>query len=111
MPNLCYIGGVKKKYYYRIKKLKNRNKIDNKNAEVSRISCKEYDDNTKNKNLGKIKPKIGSKVIIIIKPYYLYNCKTGIVKKILTKRKFHTKGHKVILENDIIGRTLKIINL
>ena len=125
MSDLFYVGGGNKnRYYYKIKKPDNPKKsknpktskntkknIINVKAEVSRISCKEYDDRTKNKNLGKVKPNIGSKVIIITKPYHQYNCMTGIVKRVLTNKMIHTRGHKVMLENGIIGRTLKVINI
>jgi uncharacterized repeat protein (TIGR03833 family) len=54
-------------------------------------------------------PRIGDKVIIIIKPYQEYNCKTGIVDRLLTKKQIHTRGHKVILHTGDVGRTLKIL--
>jgi len=52
-------------------------------------------------------PKVGDKVTIIIKPYK-DNCSTGIVKDVLTKKKNHTRGCKVRLQNGKIGRVLKI---
>ena len=45
-----------------------------------------------------IKPRIGDKVIINIKPYN-NNLHKGRVVKVLTKSKYHPKGHKVILHN------------
>jgi uncharacterized repeat protein (TIGR03833 family) len=48
-------------------------------------------------------PKIGEKVQIAIKPYKGKIAK-GIVKKVLTKVKYHTRGHKVLLESGEIGR-------
>ena len=54
-------------------------------------------------------PRIGDKVIIIIKPYQEYNCKTGIVDRLLTKKQIHTRGHKVMLHTGEVGRTLKIL--
>ena len=48
-------------------------------------------------------PKIGDKVKIAIKPYKGKTA-TGIVKKVLTKVKYHTRGHKVLLESGEIGR-------
>jgi uncharacterized repeat protein (TIGR03833 family) len=103
-----YIVGGKNKIYMRIKKIKNLNtgKI---NADVSRISCRDYDDPNKNKNIGRIIPQVGDKVIIIIKPYHEFNCKTGIVDKVLTKKSIHTRGHKIKLHTGQVGRTLKIL--
>ena len=115
MSDFFYTGGNRKNtYYYKIKNITKKNdkyKKDKKEVKVSRISCQEYDDSKKNKNLGKVKPNIGSKVIIIIKPYHKYICITGIVKKVLTKKNIHTRGHKVILNNGKIGRILNIIKL
>lgn len=102
-----YITGGSKKIYMRIKKKKNKSgKIS---ADVSRISCQEYDDPKKNKSLGRIIPKVNDKVIIIIKPYHNYTCITGVVDKVLTRRPTHTRGHKVKLQSGVIGRTLKIL--
>jgi uncharacterized repeat protein (TIGR03833 family) len=103
-----YIVGGKTKTYMRIKKVKdiNTGKIT---ADVSRISCRDYDDPKKNKNIGRIMPQVGDKVIIIIKPYHEFNCKTGIVNRILTKKLIHTRGHKVALHTGQVGRTLKIL--
>lgn len=117
MSDLYYTGGtMKNRYYYKIQNISKKKEKSNtsqyqSDRKVSRISCQEYDDSTKNKNLGKIKPNIGSKVTIIVKPYHKYNCVTGIVKKVLTKKNIHTRGHKVILDNGLIGRTLKVIKL
>jgi uncharacterized repeat protein (TIGR03833 family) len=114
MNSLFYTtgGGNKQIHYYHIKKNKKKSNVSSSNkCQVKRISCQEYDDRTKNKDLGKIKPRIGSKVMIIIKPYNNYDCKIGIVKRVLTNKQIHTRGHKVMLETGIIGRTLKIINL
>jgi uncharacterized repeat protein (TIGR03833 family) len=100
-------GGGKKKRYFKITKNKTKNgKIS---AKVSRISCQKYDDPQKNTNIGRIMPQVGDKVTIIIKPYYQYNCKTGIVQDVLTRKPIHTRGHKVRLTTGEIGRTLKII--
>lgn len=98
--------------YYRIKKKKKCNGPIK--ADVSRISCKEYDDPSKNKNIGKVAPQIGDKVIVIIKPYREYKCKTGIVDRVLTKKAIHTRGHKVKIvtnTNTYIGRVLKILTV
>ena len=52
------------------------------------------------------KPKIGDKVKIIIKPYNKKIIKSGIVKRVLTKKKFHSRGHKVELKNGTVGRII-----
>ena len=55
-------------------------------------------------------PQKGNKVEIIIKPYHKKITKIGIVKDVLTKKKFHSRGHKVRLEDGTIGRIVKIIS-
>lgn len=105
-----YIVGGKKKTYMRIKKKKNKN-TGAVSAEVSRISCKDYNDPMNNPKMGRIIPRVGDKVIIIIKPYNKYICKTGIADRILTKKSIHTRGHKVILHTGEIGRVLKILTI
>ena len=102
-------GGGKHKRYFKIKKKKDK-KTGAVYGEVSRISCAEYDDPQKNPNIGRVKPKVGAKVTIIIKPYHHYNCKTGIVKDVLTSKPIHTRGHKCLLISGEIGRVLKIHN-
>ena len=110
MATLMYAtGGGKNKRYFKIKKKKNK-KTGNVSGEVSRISCAEYDNPRTNPNIGRVKPKVGARVTIIIKPYHQYNCKTGIVKDVLTSKPIHTKGHKIRLTSGEIGRTLKILS-
>ena len=47
----------------------------------------------------------GDKVKIVEKKNYDYGTLTeGIVKNVLTSKKFHPRGHKVRLKNGIIGR-------
>ena len=53
------------------------------------------------------KPSVGNKVKIAIKPYK-GKTSIGIVKKVLTKKKYHSKGHKVMLTSGIIGRITQI---
>ena len=48
-------------------------------------------------------PKVNDLVIINIKPYN-NNFYKGIVAKILTKKKVHTRGHKVRLRDGVVGR-------
>lgn len=80
-------------YFYRIEKGKTR-----------RV-CKE--EGKRNKNLKK--PKIGDIVKIIIKPYSDEVTVNGIVKRVLTKKEIHTRGHKVELRDGTIGRLVKIL--
>jgi uncharacterized repeat protein (TIGR03833 family) len=53
-------------------------------------------------------PRVGDYIEIIIKPYKNKFAR-GIVKRVLTKRKFHSRGHKVELRDGTIGRIVKII--
>ena len=55
-------------------------------------------------------PKVGNKVEIIIKPYHKKIKVIGIVKDVLTKKKYHSRGHKVRLEDGTIGRILRIFS-
>lgn len=73
-----------------------------KRGKTTRIAEKDF-------NKTPLIPRVGDTVKIIIKPYQNYVCKTGIVKRVLTKKKFHSRGHKVMLNNGVVGRTLKII--
>ena len=53
-------------------------------------------------------PKLGDKVIIIEKKNYDSGQLTeGVVKDVLTSKKFHPRGHKVRLNNGVIGRVQK----
>ncbi len=97
------------KRYYRVKRKKNKS-TGNVTGDVSRITCAEYDNAATNTTLGKTMPRVGNKVSIIVKPYHQYNCVTGIVKDVLTRRETHTRGHKVRLTTGVIGRTLKILS-
>lgn len=49
-------------------------------------------------------PKKGDLVNIIVKPYHRQIHVQGIIKRVLTKKRYHTRGHKVELENGTIGR-------
>lgn len=50
-------------------------------------------------------PKPGEKVKIVQKNDYASgNLTEGVVKDVLTSKKFHPRGHKVRLTNGIIGR-------
>ena len=57
-----------------------------------------------------VPPKKGDKVEIIIKPYKKKIIVVGLVKDVLTKKKFHSRGHKVRLEDGTIGRIVRIIS-
>ena len=53
-------------------------------------------------------PKLGDKVRIIEKKNYASGQLTeGVVKDVLTSKKFHPRGHKVRLNNGVIGRVQK----
>jgi uncharacterized repeat protein (TIGR03833 family) len=54
-------------------------------------------------------PNVGDHILIIIKPYSNNVTVKGIVKRVLTKRKFHSRGHKVELRDGTIGRTVEIL--
>ena len=54
-------------------------------------------------------PKVGNLVVIIIKPYKNNVTVQCIVKRVLTRRKFHSRGHKVELRDGTIGRIVKLI--
>tara|TARA_B110000967_G_C18533999_1_gene387267 strand:- start:339 stop:602 length:264 start_codon:yes stop_codon:yes gene_type:complete len=81
-----------KGYYYEIQK-----------GGAKRISKKKY---LMSKKKGKNKPKVGNSVTIIVKPYKKNKKIKGIVKIVLTKKQFHSRGHKVELKNGTIGRVL-----
>jgi len=67
----------------------------------TRISEKEYKER---------RPVVGDKVEIIIKPYDKKITKVGIIKDVLTKKQFHSRGHKVRLLDGTIGRIVKIFD-
>jgi len=52
--------------------------------------------------------KIGDVVTIIVKPYKNGKNIKGVIKRILTKRKYHSRGHKVELVSGIIGRIIPV---
>ena len=54
-------------------------------------------------------PMVGETVKIIIKPYDRMICSTGVVSKLLTKKRIHSRGHKVRLQNGEVGRVVEII--
>ena len=54
-------------------------------------------------------PSIGDSVVIIMKPYAKKHLIKGIVAVVLTKKKNHTRGHKVKLTTGEIGRIIKIL--
>jgi uncharacterized repeat protein (TIGR03833 family) len=55
-------------------------------------------------------PKKGDRVKIIIKPYKEKTYLIGVIKEVLTKKKYHSHGHKVRLNNGKIGRVVKILS-
>lgn len=94
--------------------------VDNRNIIINVIKCEE-DDYKKFKGAGikfgripkniifkknvKNKPKEGDEVTISIKPYK-GKVARGRVKRVLTRKRIHTRGHKVILESGEIGRII-----
>lgn len=53
-------------------------------------------------------PKSGDKVKVVEKKNYASGQLTeGVVKDVLTSKKFHPRGHKVRLVNGVIGRVQK----
>ena len=58
-----------------------------------------------NYEVGSRSPKLGDKVKIVQKKDYASGTLTeGVVKEVLTNKRFHPRGHKVRLPNGIIGR-------
>lgn len=49
-------------------------------------------------------PKVGDSVTVIVKPYKDRNYVSGVVKRVLTKKKQHTRGFKVMLMTGVVGR-------
>ena len=47
---------------------------------------------------------------IIVKPYNVNKTVVGVVKRVLTKKEYHSRGHKVMLENGTVGRLIAIIS-
>tara|TARA_Y100000593_G_C4178756_1_gene270917 strand:+ start:398 stop:595 length:198 start_codon:yes stop_codon:yes gene_type:complete len=55
------------------------------------------------------RPEKGDIVKVIIKPYDQDVKVNGIVQRVLTKKKVHTRGHKVMLRDGTVGRLVKIL--
>ena len=55
------------------------------------------------------RPEKGDIVKVIIKPYDQGVTVNGIVRRVLTKKKVHTRGHKVMLRDGTVGRLVKIL--
>ena len=55
------------------------------------------------------RPEKGDIVKVIIKPYDQGVKVNGIVQRVLTKKKVHTRGHKVMLRDGTVGRLVKIL--
>ena len=73
---------------------------------VTRITKKEFNTVRDKYNYHKDSIKVGDLVTIIVKPYKQGKYVTGKIKKILTKKKVHTRGHKVLLQDGTIGRMI-----
>lgn len=56
-------------------------------------------------------PKPGDRVKVVQKKNYASGIlTTGVVKDVLTKKKFHSRGHKVRLKSGIIGRVQEFLD-
>tara|TARA_R110001592_G_scaffold18816_12_gene77771 strand:+ start:50418 stop:50600 length:183 start_codon:yes stop_codon:yes gene_type:complete len=55
------------------------------------------------------RPEKGDIVKVIVKPYDEGVKVNGIVQRVLTKKKVHTRGHKVMLRDGTVGRLVKIL--
>ena len=93
MYNTMILGGKKKK---------------RKSTKKKRKSTEKKRKSTNNKRNISI-PVVGDKVTIIIKPYKNNITEVGIVKRVLTKKKYHSRGHKVMLCSGTVGRILRIL--
>ncbi len=57
------------------------------------------------------KPRVGDKVNIVQKKHYESGeLTTGVVKDVLTKSRYHSRGHKVRLESGLIGRVQSFVD-
>lgn len=57
-------------------------------------------------------PKVSDEVRVIQKKHYRTGQLTeGIVKEVLTKKRFHPRGHKVRLESGVVGRVQEFIDI
>ena len=77
-------------------------------TEVKRISKNEFQKVVNKYNYSRDSIKVGDRVTVIIKPYKDGKHVIGKIKRILTKKKVHTRGHKVMLEDGTIGRMVSI---
>jgi len=75
-----------------------------------KVYHQEKSTNIRKEDCNSKKPKPGDIVKIIIKPYSEERTICGVVKKVLTNKKIHTRGHKVELRDGTIGRMVKILN-
>jgi small subunit ribosomal protein S1 len=93
----------------KISKSKSNSKSNSKSKSKSNSKSKSKS-NSKSKSKSKSNqiPKIGNKVKIAIKPYKGKSA-IGKVKRVLTKKKYHSRGHKVMLNSDEIGRVIDIL--
>tara|TARA_R110002074_G_scaffold288751_1_gene460432 strand:- start:921 stop:1289 length:369 start_codon:yes stop_codon:yes gene_type:complete len=94
------------KGYYKLKKqdlirevTKIKRRVSPKRVSPKRVSPKRV----------KGKPRVGDIVKVIIKPYDKNVTANGIVKRVLTKKEVHTRGHKVMLRDGTVGRLVKIL--
>ena len=55
------------------------------------------------------RPCVGDVVKIIVKPYHMKNYLVGKVARVLTKKQYHSRGHKVRLESGKVGRIISFV--
>ncbi len=55
---------------------------------------------------GTTRPEVGQHVTVIVKPYAAKKYVSGMIKRVLTRKWRHTRGHKVMLEDGTIGRLI-----
>jgi uncharacterized repeat protein (TIGR03833 family) len=71
-----------------------------------RVSADVYEAKCSDKDTNHVR--VGDRVRIAIKPYK-GDTAEGIVSRVLTSKKTHSRGKKVLLEDGVIGRMLCII--
>ena len=85
-------------------KKKSYKKKSYKKKSYKKKSIKKYTTKSSYKKQKELQHTVGDIVTIIIKPYHKNITVKGKIQKILTKRKYHSRGHKVELVSGIIGR-------
>jgi uncharacterized repeat protein (TIGR03833 family) len=75
------------------------------------LRCQNVIEIMKKSEVGKRKPEVGERVNIVQKQHYeTGQLTTGTVGEVLTKSRYHSRGHKVRLESGIIGRVQSFVD-